>query len=103
MSDYQVKNLRSGVSRVAVCTLGVLYCRLQRAMDQHVEATASVLLHKAAESNAFIRQEVDAALGHMVRHCTPARCIHALLVWGLRSGCCAHTHVHARTHTTQTQ
>ena len=84
VSGAQVKNLRSGVSRVAVCTLGDLYCHLQRAMDQEVEATARALLHKAAESNAFIRQDVDAALGHMARHCTPARCINVLLVGGLR-------------------
>ncbi|CAL8233983.1 unnamed protein product [Arctogadus glacialis] len=40
VSGSQVKNLRSGVSRVAVCTLGVLYCHLQRAMDKEVETTA---------------------------------------------------------------
>ncbi|XP_056462536.1 TOG array regulator of axonemal microtubules protein 1-like [Gadus chalcogrammus] len=79
----EVKNLRSGVSRVAVCTLGVLYCHLERAMDKEVDTTARALLHKAAESNAFIREEVDAALGHMVRHCTPARCINAFLDGGL--------------------
>ncbi|CAL8302532.1 unnamed protein product [Arctogadus glacialis] len=79
----EVKNLRSGVSRVAVCTLGVLYCHLQRAMDKEVDTTARALLHKAGESNAFIREEVDAALGHMVRHCTPARCINAFLDGGL--------------------
>ncbi|CAL8272182.1 unnamed protein product [Merluccius merluccius] len=79
----EVKNLRSGVSRVAVCTLGDLYSRLQRAMDQELEGTARALLHKAAESNAFIRQDVDAALGHMVQHCTPTRCVNAFLVGGL--------------------
>ncbi|CAL8295340.1 unnamed protein product [Gadus morhua 'NCC'] len=79
----EVKNLRSGVSRVAVCTLGVLYCHLQRDMDKEVDTTARALLHKVAESNAFMRQEVDAALGHMVRHCTPARCINAFLDGGL--------------------
>ncbi|CAL8310876.1 unnamed protein product [Gadus morhua 'NCC'] len=47
--------------------------------------TARALLHKAAESNAFIREEVDAALGHMVRHCPPARCINAFLDGGLRT------------------
>ena len=97
LSGSQVKNLCSGVSRVAVCTLGVLYCHLQRAMDQEVQATAKVLLHKAAEINAVIRQEVDATLGHMVQHCTPTCCINALLVVGLRSVCCTHTHMHART------
>uniref|UniRef100_A0A8C5F7A5 TOG domain-containing protein n=1 Tax=Gadus morhua TaxID=8049 RepID=A0A8C5F7A5_GADMO len=52
-------------------------------MDKEVDTTARALLHKAAESNAFIREEVDAALGHMVRHCTPARCINAFLDGGL--------------------
>ncbi|KAF7654329.1 hypothetical protein LDENG_00071020 [Lucifuga dentata] len=79
----EVKNLRSGVSRVAVCTLGDLYNHLQKAMDQELEGTAKVLLQKAGESNAFIRQDVDAALACMVQHCTPTRCIAALLNGGL--------------------
>ncbi|KAK2826223.1 hypothetical protein Q5P01_020437 [Channa striata] len=35
----EVKNLRSGVSRVAVCTLGDLYTYMQKAMDQELEGT----------------------------------------------------------------
>lgn len=81
----QVKNLRSGVSRVAVCTLGDLYTHLQKAMDQELEGTVKALLQKAGESNAFIRQDVDAALDCMVQHCTPTRSISALLSGGLRS------------------
>ncbi|XP_072314341.1 TOG array regulator of axonemal microtubules protein 1 [Eucyclogobius newberryi] len=79
----EVKNLRSGVSRVAVCTLGDLFSHLQKAMDQELEGTVKALLYKAGESNAFIRQDVDAALDCMVQHCTPTRCIHALLTGGL--------------------
>ncbi|XP_028252223.1 TOG array regulator of axonemal microtubules protein 1 isoform X2 [Parambassis ranga] len=79
----EVKNLRSGVSRVAVCTLGDLYTHLQRAMDQELEGTVKALLHKAGESNTFIRQDVDAALDCMVQHCNPTRSINALLVGGL--------------------
>ncbi|XP_041828008.1 TOG array regulator of axonemal microtubules protein 1 isoform X2 [Melanotaenia boesemani] len=79
----EVKNLRSGVSRVAVCTLGDLYTHLQRAMDQELEGTVKALLQKGGESNAFIRQDVDAALDCMVQHCTPARSISALLTGGL--------------------
>ncbi|XP_061650167.1 TOG array regulator of axonemal microtubules protein 1-like isoform X2 [Phyllopteryx taeniolatus] len=79
----EVKNLRSGVSRTAVCTLGDLYMHLQKAMDQELEGTVKALLHKAGESNAFIRQDVDAALDSMVQHCTPTRGIHALLSGGL--------------------
>ncbi|TKS86553.1 TOG array regulator of axonemal microtubules protein 1 [Collichthys lucidus] len=79
----EVKNLRSGVSRVAVCTLGDLYTHLQKAMDQELEGTVKALLQKAGESNAFIRQDVDAALDCMVQYCTPTRGINALLSGGL--------------------
>ncbi|XP_061700492.1 TOG array regulator of axonemal microtubules protein 1-like isoform X2 [Syngnathoides biaculeatus] len=79
----EVKNLRSGVSRTAVCTLGELYVHMQKGMDQELEGTVKALLHKAGESNAFIRQDVDAALDSMVQHCTPTRGIHALLSGGL--------------------
>ena len=87
VSLTQVKNLRSSVSRVAVVTLGDLYTHLQKAMDQELEGTVKALLQKAGESNAFIRQDVDAALGCMVQHCTPTRGINALLSGGLRSVC----------------
>ncbi|XP_047201173.1 TOG array regulator of axonemal microtubules protein 1 isoform X4 [Girardinichthys multiradiatus] len=79
----EVKNLRSGVSRVAVCTLGDLYTHLQRLMDQELEGTVKALLQKAGESNTFIRQDVDAALDCMVQHCTPTRSIGALLTGGI--------------------
>ncbi|KAK2891645.1 TOG array regulator of axonemal microtubules protein 1 isoform X1 [Channa argus] len=79
----EVKNLRSVVSRVAVCTLGDLYTHMQKAMDQELEGTVKALLQKAGESNAFIRQTVDAALDCMVQHCTPTRSINALLTGGL--------------------
>lgn len=60
-------------------------------MDQELEGTVKVLLQKAGESNAFIRQDVDAALDCMVQHCTPTRSISALLSGGLRS-VCVHKH-----------
>lgn len=73
------------MSRVAVRTLGDLYTHLQRTMDQELEGTVKALLQKAGDSNAFIRQDVDAALDCMVQHCTPTRGIGALLSGGLRS------------------
>ncbi|XP_065822379.1 TOG array regulator of axonemal microtubules protein 1 isoform X2 [Labrus bergylta] len=79
----EVKNLRSGVSRVAVSTVGDLYTHLQKAMDQELEGTVKALLQKAGETNAFIRQDVDAALDCMVQNCTPTRSISALLSGGL--------------------
>lgn len=79
----EVKNLRSGVSRAAVCTLGDLFSHLHKAMDQELEGTVKALLHKAGETSAFIRQDVDTALDCMVQHCTPSRSINALLSGGL--------------------
>ncbi|CAB1335104.1 unnamed protein product [Coregonus sp. 'balchen'] len=79
----EVRNLRSGVSRVAVGAMGELYTALQKGMDQELEGTAKALLQKAGESNAFIRQDVDAALDSMVQHCTPTRSLSALLTSGL--------------------
>lgn len=81
----QVKNLRSGVSRFAVCTLGDLFTHLHKAMDQELEGTVKALLQKSAETNAFIRQDVNGSLDCMVQHCTPTRSISALLSGGLRS------------------
>ncbi|XP_062863351.1 TOG array regulator of axonemal microtubules protein 1 isoform X2 [Trichomycterus rosablanca] len=79
----EVRNLRSGVSRMAVGTLGELYAAVQKGMDQELEATAKVLLHKAGDTNAFIRQDVDAALASMVQNCNPIRSMNALLTGGL--------------------
>ncbi|XP_031436051.1 TOG array regulator of axonemal microtubules protein 1 [Clupea harengus] len=75
----EVKNLRSGVSRVALVTVGELFSQLQRGMDQELDVVARALLNKASESNAFIRQDVDAALDSMVQHCTLTRTMNALL------------------------
>nr|XP_019964582.1 PREDICTED: crescerin-1-like [Paralichthys olivaceus] len=79
----EVKNLRSSVSKFAVCTVGDLYTHMQKAMDQELERTVKTLLQKAGDTNVFIRQDVDAALDCMVQHCTPTRSINALLTGGL--------------------
>ncbi|XP_076876886.1 TOG array regulator of axonemal microtubules protein 1-like [Brachyhypopomus gauderio] len=68
---------------MAVVSLRELYSNLQKGMDQEVEVTAKVLLHKAAESNGFIRQDVDTALDSTVQNCTPIRSMNALLAGGL--------------------
>ncbi|MBN3312609.1 TGRM1 protein, partial [Atractosteus spatula] len=80
----EVKNLRSAVSRMAVVCLGDMFTYLQRGMDPELGNTVKVLLHKAGESNTFIRQGVDSTLDCMMQSCTPARAINALLNGGLR-------------------
>ncbi|XP_054684962.1 TOG array regulator of axonemal microtubules protein 1 isoform X2 [Grus americana] len=78
----EVKNLRSGVSRAAVVCLGDLFTYLKKSMDQEVDNTVKVLLHKAGESNTFIREEVDKALKAMVNNVTPARALCSLINGG---------------------
>ncbi|KAI2654033.1 TOG array regulator of axonemal microtubules protein 1 [Labeo rohita] len=54
-----------------------------KGMDQELDGTVRALLHKAGESNAFIRQDVERALDSMVQHCTLTRSMNALLAGGL--------------------
>ncbi|XP_069493592.1 TOG array regulator of axonemal microtubules protein 1 isoform X2 [Ambystoma mexicanum] len=79
----EVKNLRSGVSRAAVACLGDLFTHLKKNMDQELDSSVKGLLHKASESSAFIREDVDKALNAMVLHVTPARALNSLLNGGL--------------------
>ncbi|XP_062334595.1 TOG array regulator of axonemal microtubules protein 1-like [Osmerus eperlanus] len=79
----EVINLRSAVCMAAMATLGDMYVHLKRAMDNELEGTARVLLLKAGECNAFIRQAADLALGHMVHNCSPGHVMNALLLGGL--------------------
>ncbi|XP_064007918.1 TOG array regulator of axonemal microtubules protein 1 isoform X2 [Pogoniulus pusillus] len=78
----EVKNLRSGVSRTAVICLRDLFTHLKKSMDQELDNTVEVLLHKAGESNTFIREEVDKALKAMVNNVTPARALCSLINGG---------------------
>ncbi|XP_065695620.2 TOG array regulator of axonemal microtubules protein 1 isoform X2 [Patagioenas fasciata] len=78
----EVKNLRSGVSRAAVVCLGDLFTHLRTSMDQELDNAVKVLLHKAGESNTFLREEVDKALKAMVTNVTPARALCSLINGG---------------------
>ncbi|XP_060611108.2 TOG array regulator of axonemal microtubules protein 1 [Anolis sagrei] len=78
----EVKNLRSVVSRAAVVCLGDLFNYLKKSMDQELDNTVKVLLHKAGESNTFIREDVDRALKAMVNNATPPRALSALVSGG---------------------
>uniref|UniRef100_A0A8D2B9S1 TOG array regulator of axonemal microtubules protein 1 n=1 Tax=Sciurus vulgaris TaxID=55149 RepID=A0A8D2B9S1_SCIVU len=80
----EVKNLRSGVSRAAVVCLSDLFTYLKKSMDQELDTTVKVLLHKAGESNTFIREDVDKALRAMVNNVTPTRAVISLINGGQR-------------------
>ncbi|KAM9066069.1 TOG array regulator of axonemal microtubules protein 1 isoform 4-T4 [Sarcophilus harrisii] len=92
----EVKNLRSGVSRAAVVCLGDLFTHLKKNMDPEIDNTVKVLLHKAGESNTFIREDVDKALKAMVNNVTPARAISSLINGGQ-----SHLHIAVRRCTAQ--
>ncbi|XP_055496342.1 TOG array regulator of axonemal microtubules protein 1 [Leucoraja erinacea] len=79
----EVKNLRSGVSRVALLCLGDMFTVFKKNMDQELDVTVKILLHKASESSAFIREDVDKALNTMIISVTPARAISSLINGGL--------------------
>ncbi|KAM4663537.1 TOG array regulator of axonemal microtubules protein 1 [Discoglossus pictus] len=79
----EVKNLRSSVSRAAIVCLGDMFIYLKKNMDYELDNCARVLLHKAGDSNIFIREDVDKALDAMVQNVTPVRALNALLNGGL--------------------
>ncbi|XP_042321877.1 TOG array regulator of axonemal microtubules protein 1 isoform X2 [Sceloporus undulatus] len=78
----ELKNPRSVVSRAAVVCLGDLFYYLKKRMDQELDNTVKALLHKAGESNTFIRENVDKALKAMVSNVTPARALSSLISGG---------------------
>ncbi|CAH6839261.1 TOG array regulator of axonemal microtubules protein 1 isoform X2 [Phodopus roborovskii] len=92
----EVKNLRSGVSRAAVVCLSDLFTYLKRSMDQELDTAVRALLHKAGESNTFIREDVDKALKAMVNNVTPARAVISLINGGQ-----SHLHIAVRRCTAQ--
>uniref|UniRef100_A0ACB8G6G6 TOG array regulator of axonemal microtubules protein 1 n=2 Tax=Sphaerodactylus townsendi TaxID=933632 RepID=A0ACB8G6G6_9SAUR len=51
-------------------------------MDLELDGTVKVLLHKAGESNSFIREDVDRALKAMVNNVTPGRALASLINGG---------------------
>ncbi|OWK51851.1 Protein FAM179B [Lonchura striata] len=59
-----------------------LFTHLKKSMDQELDNAVKVLLHKAGESNTFIREEVDKALKAMVNNVTPARALCSLINGG---------------------
>ncbi|XP_013848829.1 crescerin-1 isoform X9 [Sus scrofa] len=87
----EVKNLRSGVSRAAVMCLSDLFTYLKKGMDQELDNTVKVLLHKSGESNTFIREDVDKALRAMITSVTPARAVVSLINGGQ-----SHLHIAVR-------
>jgi hypothetical protein len=76
----EVGNLRSSVSRLAILFLGDLYAELPKAMEKHLAVSVAALQRKSgAEASAFIREDIDRALGVMVFSVHPLKSLSALL------------------------
>ncbi|XP_070576353.1 TOG array regulator of axonemal microtubules protein 1-like [Ptychodera flava] len=78
----EVKNLRSSVARAAISTLAEMFTQLRVSMDKDLDQLCKGLLQKAAESNGFIREDVDKSLAAMVNSVTPQRALVALITGG---------------------
>ncbi|XP_006824155.2 TOG array regulator of axonemal microtubules protein 1-like [Saccoglossus kowalevskii] len=78
----EIKNLRSSVSRAAICTVADMFTHLRSSLDKDMDQLCKVLLHKAGESNGFIREDVDKSLAAMVESVTPQRALVALVAGG---------------------
>ncbi|XP_037382812.1 TOG array regulator of axonemal microtubules protein 2 [Talpa occidentalis] len=79
----EVTNLRSKVSRLAICILGDLFRALKRNMDQEAEEIARCLLQKMGNTSEFIQRAANRSLAAMVEHVTPARSLVALASAGV--------------------
>jgi hypothetical protein len=80
----EVKNLRSQVSRFALIAFGDLFVKLKKVMDVDLDLTVKNVLQKNAESNDFIRADVDKCLDKMVNNVTVTKAMIALLSGGAR-------------------
>ncbi|ESP02820.1 hypothetical protein LOTGIDRAFT_212335 [Lottia gigantea] len=80
--NAEVKNLRSQVSRLAIVCLGDMFTYLKKGLDPDLDCTVRTLLAKNAESNAFIKNDVEKALECMVDNVSPAKALTALISGG---------------------
>uniref|UniRef100_A0A4X2LYQ2 TOG array regulator of axonemal microtubules 2 n=1 Tax=Vombatus ursinus TaxID=29139 RepID=A0A4X2LYQ2_VOMUR len=79
----EVTNLRSKVSRLAISTLGDLFCTMKKNMDPEAEEVARCLLQKMGDTSEFIQTAADRSLGAMVENVTPSRSLAALTTGGV--------------------
>ena len=90
------QNLRSQVSRNALLAFGEMFMFLKQHMDPIIETAVPVLMKRACETNAFIRDSSDNVLHQMVRFASVRPSMVALMAAGtnrnahMRTRCAAH-------------
>jgi hypothetical protein len=79
---YEVKNLRSSVSRSAIFTLGDLFSKAKKQIEQDMDIICQALLHKCGENVAFIREDIDKAISNMIEEMPQSKSALALILNG---------------------
>ncbi|RWS17552.1 protein FAM179B-like protein, partial [Dinothrombium tinctorium] len=79
---YEVKNLRSSVSRSAIFTLGDLFTKMKKQIEPDMDLICQALLHKCGENVSFIREDIERALANMVEEMPQTKSVLALINGG---------------------
>ncbi|KAI6657581.1 Nose resistant to fluoxetine protein 6-like [Oopsacas minuta] len=79
----EVKNLRSSVSKVAIITFCDLFVYINKMLEPFLELIIKALLHKAGESNMFIRDDVEKSLYVMIQNISANKAFTALISGGI--------------------
>nr|CDJ90394.1 HEAT domain containing protein [Haemonchus contortus] len=82
----ECKNLRSGVSRVALSCIGTLTQNMKNKMDMELDKLCMILINKAGDvSNAFIREDANEALTKVVNYASANKALQAIITAGSKS------------------
>lgn len=74
-----VESLRSALAKNALRCAGELFASLGRKMDSEIELCVPAILRRAADTNAFIAEEAEAALREVCRTASEVRLLTQLL------------------------
>lgn len=78
----EVNNLRSQVSRFGLLTFGDLFTNLRKNMDVDLDISVKTILKKNAETNDFIKSDVEKCLHKMTENVTTHKGLIALINGG---------------------
>ena len=79
---YEVKNLRSTVSRSAIYTLGDLLTKMKRSIEPDIDMIEQSLLHKCSENTTLIRDDIDKDLMAIVDEMPQTKSVLSLIHGG---------------------
>eukprot|EP00003_Mantamonas_plastica_P019248 TRINITY_DN3154_c0_g1_i1.p1 TRINITY_DN3154_c0_g1~~TRINITY_DN3154_c0_g1_i1.p1 ORF type:complete len:1701 (-),score=599.48 TRINITY_DN3154_c0_g1_i1:9-4373(-) len=77
-----VNNLRSSITKNAIMCYKDMFSNMGKTMDSQLDYVVPVLVKKTGETNVFITDAVDQALGSMVENATDSKVLASLMVVG---------------------